>query len=92
MTAKLIFIFFSNFLFKRVNITFSFLFIIFWIVAKSISSSIFKELLTHAGKISHEMAISKSELEFKKFKDEQKKIEKIQSLKELEEDIKRLKW
>jgi hypothetical protein len=26
-----------------------------------------------------------------KFKDEQKKIEKIQSLKELEEDIKRLK-
>ena len=38
------------------------------------------------------MAISKSELEFKKFKDEQKKIEKIQSLKELEEDIKRLKW
>ena len=50
-----------------------------------------RELLTHAGKISHEMAISKSELEFKKFKDEQKKIEKIQSLKELEEDIKRLK-
>ena len=92
MTAKLIFIFFSNFLFKRVNITFSFLFIIFWIVAKSISSSIFKELLTHAGKISHEMAIAKSGLEYKKFKDEQKKIEKIQSLKELEEDIKRLKW
>ena len=92
MTAKLIFIFFSNFLFKRVNITFSFLFIIFWIVAKSISSSIFKELLTHAGKISHEMAIAKSELEYQKFKDEQKKIEKIQSLKELEEDIKRLKW
>ena len=50
-----------------------------------------RELLTHAGKISHEMAISKSKLEFKKFKDEQKKIEKIQSLKELEEDIKRLK-
>ena len=50
-----------------------------------------RELLTHAGKISHEMAISKSGLEYKKFKDEQKKIEKIQSLKELEEDIKRLK-
>ena len=42
-----------------------------------------RELLTHAGKISHEMAISKSELEYQKFKDEQKKIEKIQSLKEL---------
>lgn len=50
-----------------------------------------RELLTHAGKISHEMAISKSELEYQKFKDEQKKIEKIQSLKEIEEDIKRLK-
>ena len=43
------------------------------------------------GKISHEMAIAKSGLEYKKFKDEQKKIEKIQSLKELEADIKRLK-
>ena len=50
-----------------------------------------RELLTHAGKISHEMAIAKSELEYQKFKDEQKKIEKIQSLKEIEEDIKRLK-
>ena len=50
-----------------------------------------RELLTNAGKISHEMAIAKSELEYQKFKDEQKKIEKIQSLKELEEDIKRLK-
>ncbi|AZL53813.1 cell filamentation protein Fic [Aliarcobacter skirrowii] len=50
-----------------------------------------RELLTHAGKISHEMAIAKSGLEYKKFKDEQKKIEKIQSLKELEEDINRLK-
>ena len=50
-----------------------------------------RELLTHAGKISHEMAIAKSGLEYKKFKDEQKKIEKIESLKELEADIKRLK-
>ena len=50
-----------------------------------------RELLTHAGKISHEMAIAKRGLEYKKFKDEQKKIEKIQSLKELEADIKRLK-
>ncbi|MBN1839901.1 MAG: virulence RhuM family protein [Campylobacterales bacterium] len=50
-----------------------------------------RELLTHAGKISHEIAKAKSELEYQKFKDEQKKIEKFQSLKELEEDIKRLK-
>jgi hypothetical protein len=50
-----------------------------------------RELLTHAGKISQINAKAKSELEYQKFKDEQKKIEKIQSLKELEEDIKRLK-
>jgi hypothetical protein len=50
-----------------------------------------RELLTHAGKISHEIAKAKSEVEYQKFKDEQKKIEKIQSLKELESDIKRLK-
>jgi hypothetical protein len=50
-----------------------------------------RELLTHAGKISQTHAKEKSELEYQKFKDEQKKIEKIQSLKELEDDIKRLK-
>jgi len=50
-----------------------------------------KELLINAGEISHEIAKEKSELEYQRFKDEQKKIEKIQSLKELEEDIKRLK-
>lgn len=50
-----------------------------------------RELLTHAGKISQINAKAKSELEYQKFKDEQKKIEKIQSLKELEDDIKSLK-
>ncbi len=50
-----------------------------------------RELLTHAGTISHQMAIDKSEEEFQKFKLEQKTIEKEQSLKEIEEDIKRLK-
>lgn len=50
-----------------------------------------RELLTHAGKISQTHAKAKSELEYQKFKDEQKKIEKMQSLKELEDDIKRLK-
>ncbi|WP_310559715.1 virulence RhuM family protein [Flavobacterium sp.] len=50
-----------------------------------------RELLTHAGTISHQMAIDKSEEEFQKFKLEQKIIEKEQSLKEIEEDIKRLK-
>lgn len=50
-----------------------------------------RELLTHAGKISHEMALQKSGREYEKFKNVQKAIEKEQSLKEIEEDIKKLK-
>jgi hypothetical protein len=50
-----------------------------------------RELLTHAGKISHEMALRKSEEEFKKYQFTQKALDKEQSLKEIEEDIKRLK-
>jgi hypothetical protein len=50
-----------------------------------------RELLTHAGKISHQMAIEKSGEEFEKFKQQQRVIEKEASLKELEEDIKKLK-
>ena len=49
-----------------------------------------RELLSHAGKISHEMAINKSNEEFGKFKLTQKTIEKEQSLKEIEEDLKKL--
>lgn len=50
-----------------------------------------RELLTHAGKISHEMALQKSNDEFEKFQDRQRQIENEQSLKELEADIERLK-
>lgn len=50
-----------------------------------------RELLTHAGKISHEMAVQKSSIEFEKYKTVQKQIEKEQSLNEIEFDIKRLK-
>ncbi len=50
-----------------------------------------RELLTHAGKISHKMALEKSGEEYEKFKQHQKTTEKEASLKELEEDIKRLK-
>ncbi len=46
-----------------------------------------KELLTHAGKISHQMALEKSGAEFEKYKDSQKQIEKENSIKELEEDL-----
>lgn len=50
-----------------------------------------RELLTHAGKISHETALKKSNEEFEKYKLAQKTLEKEQSLKELEEDINKLK-
>lgn len=50
-----------------------------------------RELLTHAGKVSHEMALEKSVEEYDKFKQQQKIIEREASLQELEEDIKKLK-
>lgn len=50
-----------------------------------------RELLNHAGKISHKKAVEKSAEEYEKYKKEQKQIEKQQNLKELEQDIKRLK-
>jgi hypothetical protein len=55
------------------------------------SMNYFNELLTHAGKISHEMALKKSDEEYVKFQLIQKQIEKEQSLKEIEADIKKLK-
>ena len=50
-----------------------------------------RELLTHAGKISHEKALKKSTEEFEKYKATQKEIQKEESLKEIEQDIQRLK-
>ena len=50
-----------------------------------------RELLTHAGKISHERALQKSGEEFEKYKAAQKQIEKEESLEEIEQDIKQLK-
>jgi len=50
-----------------------------------------RELLNHAGKISHEKALEKSTIEFEKYKEVQKAIEKSESLNELENDIKKLK-
>ncbi|MCT4614940.1 MAG: virulence RhuM family protein [Marinifilaceae bacterium] len=50
-----------------------------------------RELLTHAGKISHQQAKEKSTAEYTKYKEEYKKLEKEASLKELEQDIKKLK-
>ena len=50
-----------------------------------------REILTHAGKISHQKALEKSGMEFEKYKQAQQQIEKEQSLREIEEDIKNLK-
>ena len=49
-----------------------------------------RELLTHAGKISHEKALKKSGEEYEKYTIAQKAIEKEQSFREIEEDIKKL--
>lgn len=49
-----------------------------------------RELLTHAGTISHDMALQRSALEYDKFKAEQRRLERKQSLKEIEADIKKL--
>jgi len=50
-----------------------------------------RELLTHAGQISHQMAINKSTEEFGKFKESEKDNQIEQSLKEIEADIKKLR-
>jgi hypothetical protein len=49
-----------------------------------------RELLTHAGNVSHQMALKKSNKEFDKYKQALKNIEREESLKELEQDIKRV--
>lgn len=50
-----------------------------------------RELLSHAGEISHELALKKSEEEYKKYRIAQKQLEKEQNFKELEADIEKLK-
>ncbi len=47
-----------------------------------------RELLTHAGKISHAMAVERSALEYENYLQEKKKLKHKESLKELEQDIK----
>lgn len=49
-----------------------------------------RELLTHAGKISHHTALEKSAGEYDKYQETQRKFAQEESLKELEEDIKLL--
>jgi len=50
-----------------------------------------RELLTHAGKISHQLALEKSAQEYEKYRAAQKQIQHEDSLRELEQDLKKLK-
>lgn len=50
-----------------------------------------KNILEHAGCISHELAIQKATDEYDKYKVSQKQLEHLESIKELEDDIKKLK-
>ena len=50
-----------------------------------------KELLTHAGKITHQLALEKSQIEYNKYKDTKKKSQKNINLDELVKDIKAIK-
>lgn len=50
-----------------------------------------RELLSHAGKISHQMALEKSALEFDKYREVQRQIQHEASMKELERDIQQLR-
>jgi hypothetical protein len=49
-----------------------------------------KDILTHAGKISHELAVKKAELEYDKFRERQKAVERKESITLLEKDMKQL--
>ncbi len=50
-----------------------------------------RELLTHAGNISHQMAVDKSTEQYQKFKEGDRNQQIEQSLKEIENDIKKMK-
>ena len=49
-----------------------------------------RSILEDAGRISHQMAIEKASQEYDKYKNAQRQIEHLNSIKELDEDIKRL--
>jgi len=50
-----------------------------------------RELLTHSGTISHQIALEKSALEYSKYKEAQKQTQQEESFRELEKDLKQLK-
>ena len=49
-----------------------------------------KSILEHAGKISHEMAVAKATEEYIAYKEQQQQIEYFESIKQLDQDLKRI--
>lgn len=49
-----------------------------------------KNILEHSGRISHELAESKANDEYNLYKEKQRAIEHFNSIKELDDDLKRL--
>ena len=49
-----------------------------------------KSILEDAGRISHQMAMAKAGEEYEKYKQEQRQIEHLESLKELDADLRKL--
>lgn len=49
-----------------------------------------KNILTHAGRISHELAINKANKEYELYKEQQKQLSNLESIKELDRDMKML--
>jgi len=49
-----------------------------------------KSILEHAGKISHEMAVAKATKEYIAYKEQQQQIEHFESIKQLDQDLKRI--
>jgi hypothetical protein len=50
-----------------------------------------KNILEHAGSISHKLALQKATDEYDKYKEMQKQLEHLDSIKELEQDIQKLR-
>ena len=49
-----------------------------------------KNILEHAGTISHEAAVAKATKEYIAYKEQQQKIERLESIKQLDQDLKRI--
>lgn len=49
-----------------------------------------KNILEHAGKISHKLAVSKATKEFEAYKEKERQLEHLESIKQLEQDIKQI--